>query len=52
VPLSATAVLILRRWQGKPERYVFVFKDAPVTQTATKCWRIALGKVGIPPGFR
>jgi integrase len=47
VPLSDTAVAILKRWEGKHEKYVFVFEGKPVTQTATKAWRKACRSVGL-----
>ena len=52
VPLSIEAVLILRGQVGKHENWVFPYKGFPVTQTATKTWRDAVKKAGIPNGFR
>ncbi len=52
VPLSNEAVLILRRQLGRHELWVFPYNGKPVTQTATKTWRAAIKKAGIPDGFR
>ncbi|MDO9012992.1 MAG: tyrosine-type recombinase/integrase [Gallionella sp.] len=47
VPLSDNAVAILQRWEGRNEKYVFVFEGKPVVQTATKTWRTACASVGL-----
>ncbi len=47
VPLSDNAVAILKRWEGKHEKYVFVFEGKPVFQTATLTWRKACASVGL-----
>jgi integrase len=52
VPLSVEAVLILRLQAGKHDTWVFPYNGLPVTQTATKPWRAAVKKAGIPDGFR
>jgi len=51
VPLSNEAVLILRRQLGQHAVWVFPYNGKPITQTATKAWRAALKKAGIPDGF-
>jgi len=50
VPLSREAVLILSLQWGQHPVWVFPYKGKPVTQTATKTWREALKKAGIPEG--
>ena len=52
VPLSREAVVILRGQVGKHIAWVFPYNGLPVTQTATKTWREALKKAGVPNGFR
>ena len=52
VPLSREAVVILRGQVGKHKAWVFPYNGLPVTQTATKTWREALKKAGVPNGFR
>lgn len=52
IPLSAEAILIFRGQIGKHESWVFPYKGLPITQTATKTWRNAVKKAGIPNGFR
>lgn len=52
VPLDARAVEVLTRWEGKHERFVFVYRGKPVYQVATKAWRKAVTAAGLPPGFR
>jgi integrase len=47
VPLSDTAVAILKRWKGVHDKYVFTYEGKPVTQTATKTWRKACAAVGL-----
>lgn len=51
VALNADAVEVLKRWRGKDDRFVFVFRGAPVYQVTTRAWREACKKAGIP-GFR
>lgn len=47
VPLNAEAVSVLKRWRGKHERYVFVFRKKPVYQVATRKWREAVKAAGL-----
>lgn len=47
VPLSENAVEILKRWQGKHDKYVFIYQGNPVVQTTTKAWRKACLSVGL-----
>lgn len=51
VPLNADALDVLRAWWGADERYVFVYRGKPIRQVATKAWRRAAKKAGLP-GFR
>lgn len=52
VPLSEVAVGTLRAQQGAHQTFVFVYRGHPVEQTATKAWREACSRAGIPKGFR
>jgi len=47
VPLSNTAVIVIREQIGKHATHVFSYKGNPVTQVNTKTWRAALIKVGV-----
>ena len=47
VPLSAVAVLTMRKQLGKHHTHVFSYKGNTITQVNTKAWRKALDKVGI-----
>lgn len=47
VPLSAVAVLTMRKQLGKHHTHVFSYKGNTITQVNTKTWRKALEKVGI-----
>lgn len=47
VPLSPTAVVIVRGQTGKCESHVFSYKGKPVTNVNTKAWRGALKRAGI-----
>jgi len=47
VPLSKTAVLILKSQVGRHDGCVFTYKGKPVTQVNTKAWRNALQRAGI-----
>ena len=47
VPLSAEAVLILRRQVGKHPTRVFSFRGKPIRQVSTKAWYQALKRAGI-----
>lgn len=51
VALNDDAIAILKRWRGKNERWVFVYRKRRITQVATKAWRKACKKVGLE-GFR
>ena len=46
VPLNDEAVSVLKRWRGKHETHVFVFRKKPVYQVATRKWREAVKAVG------
>jgi integrase len=52
VPLSTEAISILKKQLGKHAKWVFPYKGKPITQTATKAWREAVQKAGVPSGFR
>jgi len=47
VPLSSTAVEVIRQQLGKHETHVFCYQGKPVIQTNTKAWRSALARAGI-----
>lgn len=47
VPLSATAVELLRTVEGDDPDYVFVYRGKPVRQTTTKAWTEAKERAGI-----
>ena len=47
VPLSATAVAVIRAQSGKHAKRVFSFRGKPVRQVNTKAWRNALQRAGI-----
>lgn len=47
VPLSATAVVVLRGQIGKHSTHVFSYRGNPVRQVNTKAWRQALQRAGI-----
>ncbi|MGH8548889.1 MAG: site-specific integrase [Methylococcales bacterium] len=47
VPLSPTAVVIVRGQTGKCQTHVFSHKGKPVTNMNTKAWRVALKRAGI-----
>jgi len=47
VPLSATAVIILREQMGKHPQSVFTYRGKPVKQVNTKAWKRALKRAGI-----
>lgn len=47
VALNADAIAVLRRWKGKDERWVFVFRGRRITQVATKAWRAACREAGL-----
>jgi integrase len=46
VPLNDEAVAVLKRWRGKHETHVFVFRGEPVYQVATRAWREAVKAAG------
>lgn len=48
VALNADAVAVLKRWQGKDERFVFVYAKRRITQVSTRAWREACIKAGCP----
>lgn len=47
IPLNDEAVAALKRWKGKHETHVFVFRKKPVYQVATARWRAAVKAVGL-----
>jgi len=47
VPLTASALFILRQQQGKHPRYVFTYRGEPVKQPNNWAWRKALKRAGI-----
>lgn len=47
VPLSKSAVIVIREQMGKHQTYVFSYKGNPVTQVNTKAWHKALKRSGI-----
>ena len=47
VPLSATAVIVIRKQIGKHSTHVFSYRGKPVRQVNTKAWRQALKRVSI-----
>lgn len=47
VPLSATAVVVLREQAGRHPRHVFTYQGKPVIQVNTKAWTKALERAGI-----
>jgi integrase len=47
VPLSATAVIVIREQLSKHSTHVFSYRGKPVRQVNTKAWRQALKRVGI-----
>lgn len=48
VALNADAIAVLKRWKGKDERWVFVYRRTRITQVATKAWRRACVQAGVP----
>lgn len=51
IALNADAIAVLKRWKGRDEKWVFVFRGKRITQVATKAWRRACVEAGVP-GFR
>ena len=47
LPLNSRAKIALQLVLGENPRYVFTFRNRPITQTNTKAWRNALKRVGI-----
>ena len=47
VPLNNDAVLVLRRWIGRHDRWVFTYKGNRITQVSTAAWYKALERAGI-----
>jgi integrase len=47
VPLSAPAVIVIRKQLAKHTTHVFGYRGKPVRQVNTKAWKKALAKVGI-----
>jgi len=51
VPLNDEAVAVLKRWQGRNQRWVFVYRKRRIKRISTKAWRDACKAVGLD-GFR
>jgi len=51
VALNADAIAVLKRWKGKDEKWVFVYRGKRITQVATKAWRRSCIEAGVE-GFR
>jgi integrase len=47
VPLTATALFVLRQQRGKNPNYVFTYKGNPIRQPNNWAWRKALKRAGI-----
>jgi integrase len=47
VPLSKTAIVVLREQLGKHETFVFSYHGKPIVQVNTKAWHKALDRSGI-----
>lgn len=47
VPLNDEVAAVLKRWKGKHETHVFVFRKKPVYQVATRRWREAVKALGM-----
>jgi integrase len=47
VPLSTTAVIVLRERIGKHEKFVFTYRKKPIKEVNTKAWRAALRRAEI-----
>ena len=52
VPLSNHAIVVLHGQEGKHGRWVFPYRGRPVTQVATRAWRLAVARAQIGAGFR
>jgi integrase len=48
VPLNSDAIEILKRWQGKHETRVFVFRGKPVDDANGAAFKAAAASVGLP----
>lgn len=48
IPLSETALQVLRQQQGAHPAYVFVYQGHPVYQTSTRAFKAAAQRVGLP----
>jgi integrase len=48
VPLNDDAAAVLRRQMGRHHTHVFVFRGNPVYQVATRAWRTACARAGVP----
>ena len=48
IPLSETALQVLRQQQGIHLEYVFVYQNYPVYQTNTRAFKTAAQRVGLP----
>ncbi len=48
IPLNDEALTVLKRWRGKHDTHVFVFRGKPVYQVATRRWRDAVAAAGLP----
>jgi len=48
IPLSETALQVLRQQRGTHQEYVFVYKGQPVYQTSTRAFKAAAKRAGAP----
>lgn len=48
ISLNTDAVAVLKRWRGKDDRWVFVYRGHRITQVATKAWREACVAAKLP----
>lgn len=49
VPLNDDAIAVLKRWQGKHEERVFVFRGQPIDDANTAAFKAAVGAAGLAP---
>jgi len=51
IALNADAMAVLKRWKGRHEKWVFVYRGRRIRQVSTKAWRRAAREAGLE-GFR